>query len=753
MPLDALPTPVTLSRNPTAEEVTTFAESLRHFPGDDAALVAAIKTALIPRVELLEHSATLAELLAPLNTRGDQVANAVADFFEGMTALKETCDDEYDAFERMSGKVRAAYYYNADWSIVELRKLKKGGGSADPSAQAGGDGTPKQDTDGGDGTFTAVHQLVSPIRFPARVKDHAASTWSLVVSVQGPDAQWQDVVLQQSELYGKGDAWVQKLTAKGLSIQGTTSQLRAILNTIIPAKQIVALDRPGWFDIDGGSKGFMFPTGAIVPTRGAVEYRYTGDPTMGAKFKQAGTLAEWKANVATPAEKNSRLMLALCVSFAGPLLEPLGIEGGGFHLYGSSSIGKTTALAVGASVFGEGRAFVENFRSTDNALENRCLARHHTCLLIDEIGQAKGDLGEIIYLMANGTAKGRMTAGGESRTEKRWLTMFLSTGEQSTEEKIAMDKKSKPTAGHNVRDVDIEGDAGAGHGLFDDLCGAADGAALSDKLKKATATHYGTAGPAFVEWLVDQRASEGVSFEALREKVDELASLFVDKACTGEADGQVRRVAARFALLAVAGELAREAGVTDWVKGAATRAAYKLFVGWIAARGTTGDLEVKRGLSALKLSLAKHGKTKFNEVRSRGIPTPTLRDAEQTPPQDGSLGNLARVESCGFRDENQHGVTYYVLTDEFPSLCGGHAPRKVLDALETRGNLLCGEAGRQATKKRFGGEPRRYYAIFISAGGDNDAEFDEAGEADAADVIDGVTFEVLPVAGQVAEAA
>ena len=40
---------------------------------------------------------------------------------------------------------------------------------------------------------------------------------------------------------------------------------------------------------------------------------------------------------------NSRMVFALSVAFAGPLIEPAGEDSGGFHLRGVSSTGKSTA--------------------------------------------------------------------------------------------------------------------------------------------------------------------------------------------------------------------------------------------------------------------------------------------------------------------------------------------------------------------------------------------------------------------------
>ena len=65
-----------------------------------------------------------------------------------------------------------------------------------------------------------------------------------------------------------------------------------------------------------------------------------------------------------------------------------------------------------------------------------------------------------------------------------------------------------------------------------------------------------------------------------------------------DAGGQVRSVARRFALVAVAGELATKAGITGWPQGEAMRAAQVMFSAWPKERGTTGASKDERAKSA-----------------------------------------------------------------------------------------------------------------------------------------------------------
>jgi putative DNA primase/helicase len=60
------------------------------------------------------------------------------------------------------------------------------------------------------------------------------------------------------------------------------------------------------------------------------------------------------------------------------------------------------------------------------------------------------------------------------------------------------------------------------------------------------------------------------------------------------AGGQIDRVARRFALAAIAGEMATDAGLTGWSKGEASQGAATCFNAWLESFGGIGDCEETR---------------------------------------------------------------------------------------------------------------------------------------------------------------
>src|SRR5262245_56236957 len=78
-------------------------------------------------------------------------------------------------------------------------------------------------------------------------------------------------------------------------------------------------------------------------------------------------LRGWKTSIGGRCVGNSRLLLAVSMSFVGPLLKPLGEESFGIHFLGKSSIGKTGLARLATSAWG---SEIRSWRTTDNSAES-----------------------------------------------------------------------------------------------------------------------------------------------------------------------------------------------------------------------------------------------------------------------------------------------------------------------------------------------------------------------------------------------
>ena len=273
------------------------------------------------------------------------------------------------------------------------------------------------------------------------------------------------------------------------------------------------------------------------------------------------------------------MILAASLAFSGPLLAPLGQLGGGLHFRGASSSGKTTLLNLAASVWGD-RQLITQWRATTNGLEAIAATLNDMLLPLDEIAEIlPRELHQAIYMLANGTGKARMTKEVVLADQARWRLALISSGEISVDEKLK-EARLDATSGHEVRLIDIEADSRA-YGVFDNLQGVGSGASFAESIQQAVQKHHGAVGAEFVRRLID--SGTVASADDLEKAVHGHVTDWVAKLPSAP-DGQISRVANRFAVIGVAGELASGFGLTGWSEGDAIHAAEQAFLDWYHRR-------------------------------------------------------------------------------------------------------------------------------------------------------------------------
>src|SRR5690606_16632275 len=183
-------------------------------------------------------------------------------------------------------------------------------------------------------------------------------------------------------------------------------------------------------------------------------------------------------------------------------------------------------------------------------------------LILDELAQIRPDAAaQAAYLLANGSGRQRASGYGRARPAEPWKLSFLSSGEISLEQKVA-ERSGAPQVreGQAVRLIDLPADAGRGHGIYENLHGLADGAALSDALNQATEQSMGDIAAEFAGAIANDVEQARPFLRTEQER-------FVRSNLPDEADGIVRRVYANLGFLAAATELATRKGILPWRPG------------------------------------------------------------------------------------------------------------------------------------------------------------------------------------------
>ena len=136
-----------------------------------------------------------------------------------------------------------------------------------------------------------------------------------------------------------------------------------------------------------------------------------------------------------------------------------GLDSCGINLSGLSSSGKTTAQRLAVSAWTStaiGAGLLQSMRSTENAVEVFAQAASGTVLALDELAHADGRaIAKLIYAIAGGQGKARMTAGAILKQRYAWSTYALLSSECSLEEKVRADGAAW-IAGMAVRIVDVD---------------------------------------------------------------------------------------------------------------------------------------------------------------------------------------------------------------------------------------------------------------------------------------------------------
>lgn len=455
-----------------------------------------------------------------------------------------------------------------------------------------------------DGNAARPLWLCSRLDVAARTSDQDRNGWGYLLHFADPLGHAKQWAMPARMLSGDGGEYRATLLNMGLRIATSPmarNRLTEYIQTRRPAEFATCTDRIGWHTTAEGGAAYVLPHQTIGDDAERIVFQ--SDSQIENTFRVRKDAAAWRERIGALCAGNSRLMFAVACAFAGPLLRPAGMESGGFHLRGDSSSGKTTALRLAASVNG-GPGYMQRWRTTDNALEAIAAQHCDALLILDELAQVEGKVaGECAYMLANEQSKARATRGGAPRARLSWRLLFLSAGELGLADHMAEGMKRART-GQEVRMADIPADAGAGMGAFEQIHGHASPAAFASHLTREAQACHGAPGLAFMEWAC---ARWGELPRRLREGVQVLAGQWMPRG----ASGQVERVAARFALVAVAGELATEAGLTGWEPSESEWAARACFDAWLAARGGAGNGEVTAMLRQVRRFLEAHGEGRF----------------------------------------------------------------------------------------------------------------------------------------------
>ncbi len=275
-----------------------------------------------------------------------------------------------------------------------------------------------------DGNEKKIQVTTRPIIVKALSRDEENGNWGMLVWWLDMDNNEHQLAIPKKLFHANGTDIQQLLADNGLPIMiGKEKILLNYLASFNVKERLIAASCTGWLN-----NAFVLPSESLRQPRGnCIVYQPSGFSNISNAISKAGTLKEWQQGMANA---SSMIQFLVCASLAAPVRYKVGIEAGGFHIYNTTSQGKTTALQAGASVWGNGKdpgieggdgAYIQRWNATGNALEAVAESFNDLPLVIDEIGEGDPrEFGKTIYRVISGTGKSRFWRSGND-----WLTCFL----------------------------------------------------------------------------------------------------------------------------------------------------------------------------------------------------------------------------------------------------------------------------------------------------------------------------------------
>ena len=526
--------------------------------------------------------------------------------------------------------------------------------------------------------------LSDPIRLIGRGTDGTGSHYRIIEWKDRLTGVAKQAAVPSAEI-GSVQGW-QRLQSYGLTIlSGRTKRERLAdyLQTEGQDTPYTVTAQAGWHD-----KAYILPSGETIQPentpKGQAKTIYNGDKSQAAAYSPAGTLDDWNAAIGKHLTGNSRLCLAVGTALAAPLIGLLGMEAGGFHLFGDSRDGKSTAARAALSVWGNPTALMQTWTGTSHGFSNLANARNDGLLVLDEIGQANArQVSQTAYSVINGVSKVQGAKEGGNRESTRWKVLLFSTGEKPLENFVERGGE-KWQAGQAARLPSIPSNAGKGLGIYDTLHNFESGALLSEHINQSAAANYGTLGRALIALIQDNPETVQTARTLQDDFMQTLPAL----------NGQARTVALRLAATAAALELAARARLIPLPIGGGFAAIKQCFEDWHERAGS-GKYEDQTIIGQAEAFMSIHA----HSMRFSDWDT-----------------HYTNHNHAGYRKQAGGDVEYWINPPTFEiEICGSYDKAKVCEVLHAVGWLLKAENGRWQHQRKRNGTKSRYYVLINEA--------------------------------------
>ena len=356
---------------------------------------------------------------------------------------------------------------------------------------------------------------------------------------------------------------------------------------ILPCSRIA--NRMGWFQMDGGH---VFLCGHQPISRnqtpdnqqGGARLSFLGDDEGDDRIADGvhehGDFDRWleATEIIQPC---NRVLMTFYASLAAPLLNIVNAANFAVSLDGRTSVGKTTAQMLAASVWGnpilhagDHHPVMRSWDTTPVFIERAASLYNGIPTIVDDTKVAKdtSQIVDTVYRITNGGGRGRGSVRGLAAT-RSIRTILISSGEEPI-------TSFSRAGGSRARVLGLWGSPFAGH---------ANPAQGVIELRDVISENYGHAGPRFVQYLVNNQDR----WPEWREWYAEARRWYSQRAGT---NAVANRMASYFAVLELAGHLVHAAIPLPFH--------YQNTIAELWCEITAGTDEADQGLTAMRFFIS-----------------------------------------------------------------------------------------------------------------------------------------------------
>lgn len=366
-----------------------------------------------------------------------------------------------------------------------------------------------------------------PVMPAAVLRNIETDTEKIQLAFRRAKSSWSKCVFPRSTISNKNK--IIELADRGILVNSNTAAALVtylgdcLANNAETIPIIQSVERLGWVD------------GVFVPYAEALTLDNDG---QGAELARAvhskGTLEEWAEYIAPLRKQSLYLQIVLAAAFASVLISKVKTLPFVLHLWGGTGTGKTVALKVAASVWGNPEKYMLTLNGTTNALMGTAALLHDLPLLADELQTIKLDTNfqnqtydKLIMQLTEGKDRARLTQQSTLKEQKTWTNCFIFTGEEPI-------TQSNSGGGTKNRVIELQ--------CKEQIVSISKCNAVVNFID----FHYGNAGRAFIEHIASKPA------ETLQQEFQELQSALL------ELSGSSAKQCAALALIALADAYADE---------------------------------------------------------------------------------------------------------------------------------------------------------------------------------------------------